>query len=243
MIIDIEGVILSETPYGETSKIINVLTKEKGIIGIMCKGAKSMKSPLRALTMTYTYARFYIYYKEDKLSTLKDVDLINSFNRIKQDIMLISYANYLSELTTQVLKQEYDENIYNILVSSLIKLDMGFDPLVITNILEIKYLTFLGVGLNLDGCVVCGSNKEIITIDGDLGGYICKKCYNNEKIVNDKVIKLLRMYYLIDINHISNIKIEEKTKLEINYFLNRYYDRYTGLYLKSKKFLDELNNI
>ena len=229
MIIDIEGVILSETPYGETSKIINVLTKEKGIIGIMCKGAKSMKSPLRALTMTYTYARFYIYYKEDKLSTLKDVDLINSFNRIKQDIMLISYANYLSELTTQVLKQEYDENIYNILVSSLIKLDMGFDPLVITNILEIKYLTFLGVGLNLDDCVVCGSNKEIITIDGDLGGYICKKCYNNEKIVNDKVIKLLRMYYLIDINHISNIKIEEKTKLEINYFLNRYYDRYTGL--------------
>ena len=92
MLIEIEGIILSETPYGETSKIINVLTKDKGIIGIMCKGAKSMKSPLRALTMPYTYGNFYIYYKENKLSTLKDIDLINSFNRIKQDIMLISYV-------------------------------------------------------------------------------------------------------------------------------------------------------
>lgn len=243
MITEIEGIILSETPYGETSKIINVLTKQKGIIGIMCKGAKSMKSPIRALTMPYTYANLYIYYKENKLSILKDVDLINSFNRIKQDIMLISYVNYLSELTKQIVKQEFDLKLYEIFVNSFIKLDKGFDPLVITNILEIKYLNYLGIALNLDGCVVCGNNKEIVTIDGDVGGYICKKCYNNEKIVSPKVIKLLKMYYLIDIEHISDIKIEDKVKLEINYFLNRYYERYTGLYLKSKKFLDELNNI
>ena len=80
MITKLEGIILNETPYGETSKIINVLTREKGIVGIMCKGAKSMKNSLRALTMPLTYGYFYIYYKEDKLSTLKDVDLINSFN-------------------------------------------------------------------------------------------------------------------------------------------------------------------
>ena len=243
MITEIEGIILNETPYGETSKIINVLTKEKGLIGIMCKGAKSMKSPYRALTMPYTYAKFYIYYKDGKLSTLKDVDLINSFNSIKQDIELISYANYLSELTSQVVKQEYDEILYDDFLNSLMKLDTGFDPLVITNILEIKYLKYLGILLNLEGCVSCGNTKDIITIDGDLGGYVCKKCYNNEKIVNQKVIKLLRMYYLIDINHISEIKIEDNVKLEINYFLNRYYDRYTGLYLKSKKFLESLNNM
>ena len=243
MIKELIGIIINETPYGETSKIINVLTKENGMIGIMCKGAKSMKSPLRALTMPYTYAKFYIYYKEDKLSLLKDVDLIDSFNTIKKDIMLLSYANYISELTTQVVKQEYDEELFDIYLNSLIKLDNNFDPLVITNILEIKYLDYLGISLNLDGCVSCGDTKNIVTIDGDMGGYICKKCYNSGKIVSPKVIKLLRMYYLIDIEHISDIKVDDDVKLEINYFLNRYYERYTGLYLKSKKFLDELNNI
>ena len=51
------------------------------------------------------------------------------------------------------------------------------------------------------------------------------------------------MYYLIDIKTISKIDIKEDIASEINYFLDKYYDRYTGLYLKSKIFLKQLNNI
>ena len=41
-------------------------------------------------------------------------------------------------------------------------------------------------------------------------------------------------------SNISNKKVNSKTKNEINNFLSRYYDRYTGLYLKSKNFLDQI---
>lgn len=243
MITKIEGIIINETPYGETSKIINILTKEKGIIGVMCKGAKSMKSSLRALTMPLTYGYFYIYYKEDKMSTLKDVDLINSFNNIKQDIMLIAYANYLTELTQQIAKMEFDEEMYELFITALLKIDSNIDPLIITNIVELQYLKYLGIELNLDCCVNCGNTKNIITLDGDSGGFICNNCYTNERKVSLKAIKLIRMYNAVDMKSISNININDNSKYEINYFLNRYYDRYTGLYLKSKKFLDDLNNI
>ena len=40
-----------------------------------------------------------------------------------------------------------------------------------------------------------------------------------------------------DINKISKIDISNKCKYEINKFLDEYYDRYTGLYLKSKSFI------
>jgi len=114
MITKVEGMIISETPYGDTSKIINIFTKEYGIIGVMCKGAKSMKSRLRALTMKFTYGSFYIYYKEDKLSILKDVDILEDFKTIKNDIILISYLNYLTELTTQVYKNSNEDIIFNL---------------------------------------------------------------------------------------------------------------------------------
>lgn len=243
MITEIEGIILNEMAYGETSKIINVLTKDKGVVGIICKGAKSMKSKLRALTMPMTNAKFYVYYKENKLSLLKDVDLINTYEVIKQDIMLIAYANYLVELTSQIVKYEYDKNIYTLLIEALNKMNLKLDPLVITNIVEIKYLNYLGVPLNLDECVSCGNKTNIITLDGDAGGFICNKCYKDEKIITSKAIKLIRMYNYVDLKSINDINIEENPKLEINYFLNRYYDRYTGLYLKSKNFINELNKI
>ena len=238
MLKEIEGIIIKEIPHGETSKIINVYTKE-GIIGIICKGAKTLKSPYRATTLKFTYAKFNIYYKEDKLSLLKSVDVINPLNKIKSDIILLSYLNYLTELTSQIVKQS-SENVYDLYLNTILKIEDGLDPLILTNILEIKYLDYLGISLNLDSCVICGSKEKIITIDGDKGGFICKNCYQDEFIVNPKTIELIRMYYYVDIKSISNIKISSKIRDEINNFLNIYYERYTGLYLKSKNFLQKL---
>lgn len=234
----IEGLIIKEIPYGETSKIIHVYTKT-GVIGVMCKGARTLKSEFRATTLKFTYGKFNLYYKENKLSTLTSVDVINPLSNIKNDIVLLSYINYLTELTEQVIKQTTD-NIYEEYLSTILKIEEGLDPIIMCNILEIKYLDYLGVSLNLDSCVGCGKTTNIVTIDGDRGGYICQDCYQNEPIVEPKTIELLRMYYYVEIKSISKLKISAKVRDEINFFLNTYYDRYTGLYLKSKNFLKKL---
>lgn len=241
MIQEVEGFIFNEVPYGETSKIINVFTKEHGIIGIMCKGAKSLKSKNRAVTLRFTYAKFNIYYKEDKLSTFSSADVIDPLLNIHQDIELISYLSYLVDLTTQVLKQS-DINIYDDFINTVLKIEQGLDPLVLTNILELKYLTPLGVSFNLDACVVCGNKTNIVTMSSDKGGFICQNCLEGERIIDIKVIKLIRMYYYINIKSISSLNIEANLKKEINAFLDNFYDRYTSLYLNSKDFLKNFVN-
>lgn len=240
MITKVEGMIINETPYGDTSKIIQLFTKEYGIIGVMCKGVKSMKSRLRALTIKFTYGSFYIYYKEDKLSLLKDVDIIDDFKTIKNDILLISYLNYLTELTTQVYKQSNESILYDLYIAGVKKINESMNPLVITNILELKFLPYLGVGLELDACILCGNKTDIVTLDADVGGYVCKKCYTNQILVSSKTVKLIRMYYYVEIDSITELKISEEVVREINFFINRYYERYTGLFLNSKKFLNKM---
>ena len=240
MLKQIEGFVVQEIPYKETSKIINVLTKEYGIIGIICKGAKSIKNVNRPLTTKYTYGFFNVYFKENKLSTLVSVDLINDLSNIKTDLTLLSYTTYITELITQVVKQGFYEEIYDIFIATVLKINNKLDPLILTNILEIKMLDYLGVSLNLNSCNKCGNKTNIVTIDGDVGGYVCKNCLTNEIIVKPSTIKMLRMYYYVDIKTISDLKISSTTKNEINNFLSRYYDRYTGLYLKSKNFLDQI---
>lgn len=240
MITEVEGFILNETPYGDTSKIINVYTKEKGLIGIMCKGAKSLKSSLRVGTQVFTYGIFNIYYKENKLSTLISIDIIDYLKNIRKDLTLISFITYLSELTHQVLKQNNQAKCYDDFINSILQIEKGLDPLIITNILELKYLPFLGVGLNLDSCIKCGNQTSIVTIDASYGGLICKNCYQNELIVPKKVIQLIRMYYYVNIKSISKINVNSTEKDIINKFINDYYDSFTGLYLKSKKFLENI---
>ena len=235
----IKGIVINEYPFEENSKIINVFTEEK-IIGILAKGAKKIKSPFFSTTARFNYSNFNIKYKENGLSTLVDSDTINNYSNIKKDIIKISYVTYITELVTKVYKHDNNKNIYYLYISCLNKINEGFNPRIITTILKLKLLDYLGVGISFNSCAKCGSTHNIVTIDPDIGGYICQNCYTNEILYDEKTLKMLRMYYLVDINTITDLKISDKVIKNINYFVNAYYDRYTGLYLKSKKFLNEM---
>lgn len=239
----IEGIIVSVNDFKESSKILNIFTKEYGVIGVIAKGCKSIKSTLRSVTDRLTYGYFYMNYREDKLSVLSSVDVINPFKNIKKDIECISYASYILDLATQVYKQNNSSDIYKLLIDSLIKINELYDPMVITNILELKYLDYLGVMPVLDRCSVCGSEKSIATLSSSRGGYICNNCLKNDRMVCAKTIKLIRMFYYVDISKIEKLDISELCKNEINTFLNEYYENYTGLYLKSKNFINNIKKL
>lgn len=244
MLDSIEGFIFNVVDYGDTSKIINIFTKD-GIIGCIAKGAKSLKSNLRVNTTKFTYGNFIINKKNNNnLHYIKEASVINDLNNIKTSLEAISYLSYIVELTNQVAKQTNDyEKLYELFINTILKLNDNLNPLVLTNIYELKVLDYLGVGVNFESCSKCGNKKDIVTIDGDIGGYICKNCYTNEYIYDEKTLKMLRLYYLIDISSISELKISEKVINNINLFINIYYDRYTGLYLNSKKFLNSIKEI
>ena len=234
----ITGIVISETNYSESSKILNIYTKENGIIGVISKGCRRLKSPLRSVSAKLTYGEFIINYKEGSLSTLTGVDVINYFKDIHNDIILTSYAMYILELSSAVAKQNDDSEIFDLLISCLTKIDEGLSPKTIALILETQYLKYLGIDLEIDKCCVCGNTSDIVTLDVDKGGYICKNCYTNEVIVEQKTVKLLRMFYYVDINKISKIDVSDRSVKELDKFLEEYYDKYSGIYLKSKKFLD-----
>lgn len=121
MIKKIEGIIISEVDYKENSKIINILTPELGIIGLIARGTKKIKSNLSGVTSKLTYGYFHINYKENKLSNLIEVDIINSFKNIRTNLDKISYATYLLELSSLAYKHEENKEIYNLLIASLKK--------------------------------------------------------------------------------------------------------------------------
>lgn len=237
MLKKIRGIVVSEVPYKDSSKVLNILCEE-GVIGVISKGCKRINSPLRVISNKLTLGEYVIYYNESKLSTLKEGSVIDNFNNIKNDLNKISHATYITDLVNQVMKQNADPTVFSLYLSALKKIDEGINETVVMNILEIKLLDYLGVGINLNGCAKCGSTREIVTIDPDVGGYICKNCYTNEIIYDERVRKMLRMYYLVEIDSIKELKIKDYVIDSINKFLSVYYDRYTGLYIRSKEFLD-----
>ena len=57
------------------------------------------------------------------------------------------------------------------------------------------------------------------------------------------MIKLIRMLYYVDVHKITKLEVHDSVKKELNEFIDLYYERYSGLYLKSKAFLKSLGKI
>lgn len=238
-IISTDGIVVSSIPFKESSRIINILTKDMGIVGCIVKGCKSLKSKLRLPSEKFAYGTFHFYYKENGLSTLIEADIKNYFINIKSDIVKISYMSYLCELATNVYKESSNSEVYDILISALLKIEDNFDPKIITNIVEIQYLSYIGISLCLDSCVNCGSTK-VVTLSTSKGGYLCSNCRNSDPILDGKILKLLRLYNYVDISKISNLDIDIEVSNAIDKIISEYYEDYSGISTKSKKFLREI---
>jgi DNA repair protein RecO (recombination protein O) len=234
---EVEGIVLKETPYSETSKIIQVLTKEYGLISIIAKGASSVKSSLRSLTIPFLYGKFKINYKKDKLSILKNGNIIKLYGSNIKNLKIYAYISYLSELTYNVLKENNDKEIFNILKDGLDKITDGFNPEVIKNIIEFKYLDYLGITPNFDICQKCNQEKEPFAIDGKIGGFVCKDCYTNEIKVSSNYKKIINRLQNVDIKEIKDIELSKEDENIIKTFLDEYYEKYSAIYVNSKKFL------
>ena len=233
----IEGIVISEYPFEESSKIIKIFTRD-GMIDVIAKGAKKLKSPFFSVTTKLSYGVFNIMYKENGLSKLLDADISNDYRNIKKDITMVGYATYITELITKVYKHESNPNIFDLYIICLNKISEGYDSIIITNILRLKMLDYLGIKPVIDRCIECGNTTDIATISSYYGGYICKNCLKGEKIVSVKTISLIRMFYYVDISKITKLDISSEIKKELDEFIDDYYDRYSGIYLKSKIFLD-----
>ncbi|MBR5662578.1 MAG: DNA repair protein RecO [Bacilli bacterium] len=235
---EVEGIVLKETPYSETSKIIQVLTKEYGLISIIAKGASSIKSSLRGLTIPFLYGKFSISYKENKLSILKTGSIIKLYGSKTKDLKLYAYISYLSELSYNVLKENNNLEIFEILKNGLDKIEDGFNPEVIKNIIEFKYLDYLGITPNFDICQKCNQIKDPYAIDGKIGGFICFDCYTNEIKVSSNYKKIINRFQNVDIKEIKEIKLSKEDQNIINNFLDEYYEKFSAIYINSKKFLN-----
>ena len=123
-----KGIVLSETPYSETSKILNVLTSDFGLIGIISKGCRNVKNKLRGVSNKMNYCEYTISYKENGLSTLIEGNIINPYKNIFLDMKKAVYSFYIMDLVSQVLKENNNKDLFSLLETALSKINDGLSP-------------------------------------------------------------------------------------------------------------------
>lgn len=230
-------------PYQESSKILVVLTKEYGLISLLAKGARKYSNKLSSSTKTLNIATFHFVYKKDKLMVLREIDILFQLNNLKNDISKISYASYVTKLTKLVSELHFNRDIFDILYNYLLKVEEGMSEIILTLIVELKYLLFLGIKPVTTECVKCNNIVDILTISVDDYGYLCKNCFNDEHIFNKKTLKLIDIFLNIELSNLDKVDIDPTIIRELEDFVSMYYYKHSGLHINKIKFIEILNRI
>lgn len=242
-----EGIVIRTTDYGETNKVVTLYTREWGKVGVMARGAKKPNSRLSAVTQLFTYGYFLIQ-KSKGLGSLEQGEMISSLRSIREDIFLTAYASYIVDLTDKATADEKKPNpfLFELLYQTLSLINEGYDLEILTNIYEMKMLDLFGLHPCLDHCSVCGSTNGQFSFSVREGGFICHLCVEGDPYaikISQATVKLLRIFYYFDLSRLGSIDVKSETKLQLKKVISAYYDEYSGLHLKTKRFLDQMDKM
>ena len=246
MLHKVEGIIIRTNDYGETNKILTLYTRENGKVALMARGAKRPKSRFASSAQLFIYGIF-IYHRTSGLGTLNQSDMIDSFKEIRSDLKITAHGAYILELLDKLTEDNVrNPYLFELVFQSLSFLNDGVDPEIITRIFETKMLEVAGVAPLLDRCTLCGNPESNFGFSMKHSGLLCNSCKDEDLYhleLHSSVLKLLRLFQYIDLKRLGNINVKQETKQQLKKLLELYYEEYVGVYLKSKRFLDQVDRL
>ncbi|MDM5315855.1 DNA repair protein RecO [Fictibacillus sp. b24] len=246
MLYKVEGIVIKTVPYGESNTIITLYTKELGKIGVMARGAKKPKSRFTSITQLFTYGIF-VFQKGRGLGTLQQGEALSSFRKIREDLVKTAYAAYLAELLDRhTSEDDLRPDLFGWIKQSLEYINHGIDPEVITFLFEMKMMKIAGIVPELTKCVSCHSTEGDFSFSIREGGFLCERCSYKDPYrmnISKGTAKLLNMFYYLDLARLGNVSLKKETKKELRMLFDAYMDEYSGVFLKSKKFLKQLDDL
>ncbi|MGN7410652.1 MULTISPECIES: DNA repair protein RecO [unclassified Sporosarcina] len=239
-----EGIVLRTMPYGETNKIVTILTKEAGKMTAMARGAKKPASRLSSISQVFVYGSFLLRTGKG-MGSLEQGEPIDSMRHIREDLEATSYASYIVELVDRLTDDgERSTGVFNLLYEALHAINEGYDPEAIALFVEWKMLPVAGIHPVLHHCASCGSVEGEFAFSFQEIGFLCHRCFHTDPYIvriTPAQLKLIRTFATVPITQVGSLTLKKSTKQFMKKLVRQIYDEQVGLRLKSRSFLDQLD--
>lgn len=178
-LVETTGIVTREIKYGDSSRILTVITKELGKISVLAGGARSNKSGLLSLTQLFTYGEFNLFQGRGKgLYKINNGDVVHSFANLRNSLEAMAYASYFCEIANRVVPEDApDPEQMQLLLNALYLLSEGTLPMVqIKGVYEFRTLSIQGLLPDFSLCSRCGKEETLIAFDPRENTVFCQDC-------------------------------------------------------------------
>ena len=179
------AVVLRSWKLGESDRIVSMMTQSNGKIRCVAKGVRKTRSKFGSRVEPTNHLQVQLYRGKGDLDTLTQVESIDRFPILRQDLELFARASAMLE-AVEVISQEREPNepLYTMLARALHTVSSSESHLVVAGFF-LKLLAQEGFSPSVDVCVLCGSTTDLTHFSIVDGGTTCGSCRNGFPISVD----------------------------------------------------------
>lgn len=212
------AIVLRRQDFRESSLLVTLYTKDFGKITGIAKGVKTSNPNFSSYLELFNHVEIVFYERSrSQLYLITQVDIVNSFNEIRKDLIRLSYASFIIQLLDEVTElKASDKEIFDLSLSALSKIATNKNLRLISYIYQIKLFHVLGLFPRFDICSRCGaklldSNKFAM----DTLTVVCNSCANT---LTQK--KSISKGAVVSIEYIKNLSFEKLDRLKLTNVVN-----------------------
>jgi len=217
------AVVLRHGDWGEADRLLTLYTREQGMVRAVAKGVRKMTSRKAGHLQPFTHITVQLAKGRDLL-IVTQVETVNAFLSLHDDLEKTSYAAYIVELLLRFSYEEEGGNptIFRLLTETLDRLEKEEESWLAIRYYEMRLLDAVGFRPQLFVCANCG--REILPEDQFFsftsGGVICPRCGQglpNLMKISIETLKYLRHFQRSSYRDASrahpNLEVQKEAKI------------------------------
>ena len=177
MYINTTGLVLRETAYKDSSKILTVLTGTEGKLTVSARGAVRKNSKLAAVTQLLAYSEMTLMKTRDRW-TMTEARSVEQFIGLRGDIAFLSLGSYFAELAEAASDEDSPSpGLLPLCLNALFALSEGIKtPEYIKPAFELRLMGITGFTPLITSCFACGrEDMELAFLDFTGGTLSCRE--------------------------------------------------------------------
>lgn len=183
----VEAFVLRLRPLGEADRILTLFTRERGKLSAVAKGSRKTQSKFGA-RLDFFARSLLTLHAGRSLDIITSASLVaGSWERLV-DPDTYAFASYVAEVIDTMCEPEMPlSDLYELLVELQDSLgDAGVNAHGLRAVFDLRALSVLGFGLELDACARCGTALGRRPFAGgraalspEAGGLVCRQCLDS----------------------------------------------------------------
>jgi DNA repair protein RecO (recombination protein O) len=241
-----EAIVLKTLDFGETDRILTLLTRHFGKVSVVAKGIRKPTSRLAGHAEPLMHATYQLA-RGRNLDVLTGAEARATYRGLREDLHGIAAGWYIAELADRFsVERSPAAPLFDLVETALRHLSAGAPPALVCRWFDLHLLDRAGFRPELGECVQCRKRPEETTNAWivEAGGLVCARCAPASTAgplgLSVRALKSLRYLLVSDFAGATLLRVDDGLAGELERHLRSFVQSIIDREIHAARLLDEL---